>query len=112
MGTIKFVWRFVPDFVVIVKPIHSMLKHDHPFSWTDDVEKAFIKIKKVINYAHVLVKLDFEKEFITYTNAIEEAISAILMQNDDQNNEKRVRAYKMMKSNILTSKSMISLLKI
>jgi hypothetical protein len=36
------------------------------------------------------VKLDFEKDFIIYTNATKEAISAILMQNDDQNNEKHV----------------------
>jgi hypothetical protein len=37
-----------------------------------------------------LVKPDFEKYFIIYMSATEEAISAILMQNDDQNNEKPV----------------------
>jgi hypothetical protein len=36
------------------------------------------------------VKPNFEKDFIIYTNAIEEAIYAILMQDDDQNNEKPV----------------------
>jgi hypothetical protein len=36
------------------------------------------------------VKPNFEKDFIIYTNATEEAISAILLQNDDQNNEKHV----------------------
>jgi hypothetical protein len=39
MGRINFVRRFVPNFVVMVKPIHNMLKHDQSFSWTEDVEK-------------------------------------------------------------------------
>jgi hypothetical protein len=34
--------------------------------------------------------MDFEKEFMIYTNATEEAISSILMQCDDQGNEKPV----------------------
>jgi hypothetical protein len=83
-------WRFVPDFVVIVKPIHNLLKKDRSFSWTDDVENDFVKIKKAISSAPVLVKLNFEKDFVIYTNATEEAIFAILLQNDDQNNEKHV----------------------
>jgi hypothetical protein len=41
MGVINFVYRFVPDFFVMVKPIHNLLKQDRYFSWTDDVEKCF-----------------------------------------------------------------------
>jgi hypothetical protein len=37
MGFINFVHRFVPDFVLMVEPIHNLLKQDRPFSWTDDV---------------------------------------------------------------------------
>jgi hypothetical protein len=90
MGIINFVRRFIPDFSVMVKPIHNILKQDHSFSWTDDVENAFLRIKKVISSTPVLVKLNFEKDFIIYTNTTEEAISAILLQCDDQNNEKHV----------------------
>jgi hypothetical protein len=88
MGVINFVHRFVPYFAVMVKPIHNLLKQDHPFSWTDDVENAFEGIKKEIISEPVLVKLDFEKEFMIYTNDTEEAVSVVLMQNDDQGNEK------------------------
>ena len=42
MGTINFVRRFVPDFVVMVKHIHNFMKHDRTFSWTDEVENDFI----------------------------------------------------------------------
>jgi hypothetical protein len=90
MGVINFVRRFVPDFAVMVKPIHNLLKQDHSFSWTDDVENDFEGIKKAISSAPVLAKPDFEKEFTIYTNATEEAVSVVLMQNDDQGNEKPV----------------------
>jgi hypothetical protein len=77
------VCRFVPDFAVMVKPIHNLLKKDRSFSWADDVENAFVGIKKEISSAPVLANPDFEKEFMIYTNATEEAIYVILMQCDD-----------------------------
>jgi hypothetical protein len=90
MGIIDFVYRFVCDFFVMVKPIHNLLKQDHYFSWTDDIENDFLRIKKAISSAPFLAKPGFEKDFIIYTNAIEEAIFDILLQSDDQNNEKLV----------------------
>jgi hypothetical protein len=69
MGTINFVRRFVPNFVVMVKPIHNLLKQDRTFSWTDELETNFIRIKKAISSAPVLAKADFNKDFIIYTNA-------------------------------------------
>jgi hypothetical protein len=53
MGVINFVRRFVPDFVVMAKPIHNLLKQDYSFPWTNDVENAFVGIKKAINSAPV-----------------------------------------------------------
>jgi hypothetical protein len=90
MGIINFVCRFVPHFYFVVKPIHNHLKHDHSFSWTVDVENVLLRIKKGIISTLVLVKPNFEKDFIIYTNATEEVIFAILLQSDDQNNEKHV----------------------
>jgi hypothetical protein len=69
LGIINFVHRFLPNFVVMVKPIHNILKQDRSFSWTDDFKNAFVRIKKEINSAPVLEKPYFEKYFIIYTNA-------------------------------------------
>jgi hypothetical protein len=90
MGVINFVSRFVPDFVVMVKLIHNFLKKDRSFSWTDDVENSFEGIKKAISSTPILVKPDFEKGFTIYTNSTEEVVFVVLMQNDDQDNEKTV----------------------
>jgi hypothetical protein len=83
MGIINFVRRFVPDFSLMVKPIHNLVMQDFSFSWTYDVENTFVRIKKAISFALVLAKPDFEKYFVIYTNAFEEAVSVILLQCDD-----------------------------
>jgi hypothetical protein len=90
MGKINFVRRFIPNFARMVKPIHNMLKQDRSFSWNDDTEKYFVEVKKAISSAPVLAKPNFEKYFIIYTNATEEAISVILLQKDDQNNDQPI----------------------
>jgi hypothetical protein len=90
MGIINFVHRFVSNFSLMVKPIHNIIKLYRSFSWTEDVENDFIRIKKAISSALVLAKPDFEKDFIIYTNATEEAISVILLQCDDHYNKKPV----------------------
>ena len=69
----------------MIKPIHNMLKQDRSFSCNDDTKKAFIEIKRAINSSHVLEKTNFEKDFIIYTNAIEEEIYVILIQKYDEN---------------------------
>jgi hypothetical protein len=114
MGVINFFCRFVPNFVVMVKPIHNFLKQYHSFSWTDDVENDFVGIKKAISSTLVLGKPDFEKEFMIYTNATEEVVSSILMQGDEQGNEKTVAYMSQIFSgddfNIILLKNMLSLL--
>jgi hypothetical protein len=90
MGLINFISRFVPNFVVLFKLIHNLLKQDRSFSWTYYVENDFVEINKAISSVPVLAKPYFEKEFTIYTNATEEAVSTILMQCDDQGNEKVV----------------------
>jgi hypothetical protein len=87
MGTINFVRRCVLDFIVMVKPIHNLLKQDKTFSCTFEEDKDFIGIKKAIISAPVLAKPNFNKGFIIYTNATKEEISSTLLQDNGQNQE-------------------------
>jgi hypothetical protein len=59
MDIINFVHIFVPNFIIIVKPIHNILKQDHYFSWTYDVDNDFLMIKKDISSALILAKMNF-----------------------------------------------------
>ena len=69
IGTINFVWIFVPNFAQIVKPLQQMVKKNAQFKWTDIEKNAFSKIKTAISHAPSLKSPDFDKDFILYTFA-------------------------------------------
>ena len=78
MGTINFVWRFVPDFAQIVKPLQQMIKKSVQFKWTDLEKDAFNKIKTSIAHAPSLKNPNFEKDFILYTFASDDSLAVVL----------------------------------
>jgi hypothetical protein len=81
-GKINFVRRFVPDYATIVKPINVLLKKDKKFEWTQEIQRAFTKIKHAITSAPVLVSPNFDQDFIIYSFASEETIASILTQRN------------------------------
>jgi len=90
MGKVNFVWRFIPNFSYIVKPIHNLLKANQTFIWDEQANNSFLKIKDALSSPPVLDTPELSRDFIIYTNAIEEAISAILMQTNSQNDEQPI----------------------
>jgi hypothetical protein len=61
-GKIKFVQIFVPDYTTIVNPINILLKKDHKFEWTREIQAAFTRIKHAIIISPVLVSPKFDKK--------------------------------------------------
>jgi hypothetical protein len=66
-GKINFVMRFVLDYATIEKPINVLLKKDHKFEWTQEIQRSFIKIKHEITLALVLFSPIFDQYFIIYS---------------------------------------------
>ena len=80
MGTINFVWRFVPDFTQIVKPLQQMVKQNAQFKRTEIEKNAFSKIKPPVAHAPSLKSPYFDKDFILYTFASDDLLAAVLTQ--------------------------------
>ena len=83
MGTINFVWRFVPNFAQIIKPLQEMVKQSVQFKWTDLEKNAFNRIKTSVAQAPSLKSPNFEKDFILYTFASNDSLAAVLTQKED-----------------------------
>ena len=66
---INFVRNFVPNYASIVKPINLLLKNDQIFEWTTDTQEAFNNIKREITISPVLIRPDFQRDFIIYSFA-------------------------------------------
>jgi hypothetical protein len=65
-GKINFIRRFIPNFVEKVKPMNALLRKDVTFKWDNDSLKSFEDIKEAITTTHVLVILDYSRDFIIF----------------------------------------------
>jgi hypothetical protein len=75
---INYVLRFVLDYAGIMKPMNLLLKKEKRFEWTVDTQEAFNNIKGEITNGHVLIILDFQRDFIIYSFATETVVASIL----------------------------------
>ena len=49
-----FYRRFIKDFCVISKPLCNLLTKENVFEWTEQCEKAFVKLKSLLTFAPII----------------------------------------------------------
>jgi hypothetical protein len=81
------VGTFVLDYASIAKPINLLLKKEQRFEWTMDTQEAFNNIKREITIALVLIRLDFQRDFIIYLFTIESIVAFVLTQRNTKGEE-------------------------
>ena len=87
---INFLRWFILDFARFTLPINKLLRKDANFEWSQQAKEAFNEIKEWIAKALVLAGANFDKDFLIYSYSSEEAYTAMLMQKDDEHNEKPI----------------------
>jgi hypothetical protein len=90
LGLFQYYKNFVKDFARIAAPIYLALKKNQ-FQWGPEQNKAFNILKQKMTEAPILAHLDYEKEFILYTDASYLGLGFILAQKDEQGKEHPVR---------------------
>ena len=58
LGHASFYRRFIKDFSVISKPLCNLLTKENIFKWTEQCEKAFVKLKNLLTSAPVIQPSD------------------------------------------------------
>ena len=69
LGLANYYRKFVQNYSTIASPLTSLLAKDKPFSWTEDCQLAFDKLKETLTSPPILVYPDFNKQFILSTDA-------------------------------------------
>lgn len=87
LGKINFLWKFILDFVQIVKPMQDMIKKDAVYSWDKRENFSFTRIKQDITYVPTLYNPKFKKDFLLYTFASDKSFTAVLTHKDKMNDE-------------------------
>jgi chemotaxis protein CheY-P-specific phosphatase CheC len=80
----------VASFAEIIKHITNMLKKDVVIKWSLEEKSTFQRIKKDLVEAHVLVSLDYAKEFFIFSFSFEETIVVVLLQKNEEGHEQAI----------------------
>lgn len=90
LGKINFLRRFIPNLAESMRLLSNMLKKDAKVRWSLEAKQAFESIKAALTQTPVLTSPQFDRDFIIFSFASEHTIAAVLLQKDDQGNEKPI----------------------
>ena len=92
LGFASYYRRFIQDFAEIAKPLHRLTEEGATFLWTDECERTFEQLRRLLTTTPLLAYPDFKRPFILDTDASGVGIGAVLSQLDEAGRE-RVVAY-------------------
>ncbi|CAI7883867.1 unnamed protein product [Closterium sp. NIES-54] len=81
LGFANYYNRFVPQYAKIATPLTNLLKKNTPFKWEDVHQQAMEQLKTALTSAPVLILPDPEKDYVIEADASDQAIGAVLMQD-------------------------------
>ena len=86
LGLTRYYRRYIPNFSTISAPLSDLTKNNHPdiIEWTNDCQKAFDTLKRLLTSQPTLAPPDNNKPFIVHTDASDRGIGAVLSQGEGQ----------------------------
>ncbi|CAI7887001.1 unnamed protein product [Closterium sp. NIES-53] len=81
LGFANYYNRFVPQYAKIATPLTNLMKKNTPFKWEDVHQQAMEQLKTALTSAPVLILPDPEKDYVIEADASDQAVGAVLMQD-------------------------------
>ncbi|QRW22121.1 Retrotransposable element Tf2 protein [Rhizoctonia solani] len=85
LGFVNYLRRFIPNFSLVVRPLHNLTKKETPWSWDEPEEVAFQELKALVTRSPVLIHSNPELPYYLETDASGVAMGAILSQQGEDN---------------------------
>ena len=79
-----FYKRFIKDFSIISKSLCNLLTKKNVFEWTEQCEKAFVKLKNLLTFALVIQPPDWSLPFEIMCDASDYVVGVVLGQRKDK----------------------------
>ena len=84
LGHAGFYRRFIKDFSAIARPLCTLLAKDVPFTWSQDCDIAFTKLKNMLVSPPIMRSPNWDLPFEIMCDASDYAIGAVLGQREDK----------------------------
>ena len=81
IGRLTAISRFLPKLAEQTQPITQLLKKSTKFTWNDDCEQIFQKLKATLTSPPILHKSDTHQPLLVYITATDHTVSAVLVQD-------------------------------
>ncbi|CAI7840285.1 unnamed protein product [Closterium sp. NIES-53] len=81
LGFANYYNRFVPQYAKIAAPLTDLLKKDTPFKWDTPHQQAMEQLQTALTTAPVLILPDPDTDYVVETDASDQAVGAVLMQD-------------------------------
>lgn len=74
--------KFIPKFAILSQPLNKLTRKNAKFSWTEECNSSFNKIKQLLIKPNILAYPDFSSQFTLTVDASKAGTGAVLSQND------------------------------
>uniref|UniRef100_A0ABD2WS82 RNA-directed DNA polymerase n=1 Tax=Trichogramma kaykai TaxID=54128 RepID=A0ABD2WS82_9HYME len=91
LGMASWYRKFLENFATIAEPLTRLTRKGEKFTWAEDQQNSFEKIRGMLATAPVLNQPSFEHEFVIQTDASDTGLGAVLTQTID--NTERVLCF-------------------
>lgn len=90
LGKINFYNKYIKDNAIILDPLHNLLRKNQQFTWTEDCQTSFDRIKDLLCRQPILGIFDLKLPINIYTDASLKGIETILKQPQMDGEEKPI----------------------
>lgn len=90
LGKTNFYHEYIPKSSILLDPLHKLLRKNEKFIWSEECERSFTDIKKLLSSQPVLEIFNKDLPIRIYTDASLEGIGAVFKQVQNNNKEKPV----------------------
>lgn len=89
-GVCNWYKRLIPNFSTVASPLTYLMRKNVAFAWNDEQQASFDHLKEVLCSDPVVCCPDFTKEFEIHTDASNVGLANVLVQRDDEGQERVV----------------------
>lgn len=80
LGLSNYYCRFIQNYAIVAEPLYKLTRKATGFQWSEMCQAAFDTLKNKRVSAPILVYPEFDKPFLLYTDASDNAIGGVLGQ--------------------------------